>query len=316
MNTCLVTGCAGFIGSHLSETLLRKGDKVIGIDGFIDNYSGAVKKNNLKNIIRNHNFSFIKGNLLTLDIKKSLKGVDYIFHQAALPGVRQSWGELFKKYTDNNIMVTQRLLEAVKGSKIKKFIYASSSSIYGDSEYYPTDENTIPRPFSPYGVTKLAAEHLCNLYCKNYQIPTISLRYFTVYGPRQRPDMAFHKFIKSTVLGEKIEIYGDGEQTRDFTYISDVINANILAMNSNISGEIFNIGGGTRISIKKILKIISTLTGKKIDIIYKEAKKGDVKNTSANIKKAKKMLGYQPEFCLENGLNNEIRWLKDMLKNE
>lgn len=311
---CLVTGAAGFVGSHLSEKLLTLGFLVRGIDCFLDNYPRNFKKDNIKDLLNDKNFHFADNDLLTVNLKSLTNGVDFIFHQAARPGVRQSWGRQFGTYVDNNILATQRLLEAVKELKIKKFIYASSSSVYGDAETFPTSEKLAPRPISPYGVTKLAAEHLCLLYAKNYAVPTVALRYFTVYGPRQRPDMAFHKFIKAAITGEKIEVYGDGRQTRDFTYIDDAIAANISAMESDVVGEVFNIGGGSRISIKEVLGIINELFGRKLKIAYLSEKKGDVRHTSADISKAKNILKYNPRVKIKEGLQKELIWLKELVR--
>lgn len=308
---CLVTGAAGFIGSCLSEKLIELGFLVKGVDCFLDNYLPKFKRANIKNLAKNENFQFIEGDLLKLDLSKLMRDADFVFHQAAQPGVRQSWGNKFRVYIDNNILATQLLLEAAKNVKLKKFLYASSSSIYGDAEAFPTSEKITPHPVSPYGVTKLAAEYLCQLYFKNYGVPTIVLRYFTVYGPRQRPDMAFHKFMKAALCSEKIEVYGDGKQTRDFTFIDDVVAANILAMNSDVAGEIFNIGGGSRISLNEILEIIGDLAGKKLAVVYSSVKKGDVRHTSADITKAQKNLGYQPKVKIKEGLQREYNWLKE-----
>lgn len=312
--TCLVTGVAGFIGSHLAEELIRRGFVVRGIDCFLDNYSAEIKKQNIKKLFLKTNFQFIEGDLLTFDLKKLIKDVAYIFHEAALPGVRESWGERFGVYLDNNVLATQLLLEAVREADLKKFVYASSSSVYGDAEVFPTSEKIIPKPVSPYGATKLAAEHLCWLYFRNLKVPLVSLRYFTVYGPRQRPDMAFHKFVKATLLGKNIEIYGDGNQTRDFTFIDDIVTANMLAMDSDCMGEVFNIGGGSRISVNEVINFISRFTGNKISVVRGERKKGDVRHTGADISKAGRLLGYKPKVSIEKGLSQEISWLKKSIK--
>ncbi|MFV2041147.1 MAG: NAD-dependent epimerase/dehydratase family protein, partial [Candidatus Hydrothermarchaeales archaeon] len=223
--------------------------------------------------------------------------------------VRASWGDSFKIYSDNNILATQRLLEACRDVGIKKFVYASSSSIYGDVSTLPMNEDMSPRPISPYGVSKLAGEHLCYLYWKNFGVPTVSLRYFTVYGPRQRPDMAFHRFIKAVLAGEEIAIYGDGNQTRDFTYVSDIVSANLLAAESDAEGEVYNIGGGSRISVNQVIKVIETLTGSKARLKYMDAQKGDVRDTYADISKAQADLGYAPEVEIEKGLGRFVEWI-------
>ena len=245
----LVTGCAGFIGSHLTERLLREGYEVIGIDCFTDYYPREIKEANLSNVLKNLS---LKKKALPKKYHKNAKfelseedilgmekfpEVDYVLHLAAQAGVRASWGKSFETYTRNNVQATQKLLEFYKDIKIKKFVYASSSSVYGDVEL-PMKENSLLKPVSPYGVTKLAAENLCYLYWKNYNVPTVSLRYFTVYGPRQRPDMAVHKFVKAIFNGNEITVFGDGTQTRDFTFVDDAVEANILAAKNNLVGDV------------------------------------------------------------------------------
>ncbi len=304
----LVTGVAGFIGSHLAEGLLKLGWEVKGIDSFTDYYSRKIKENNLKNLKENKNFSFVEGDLLEIDLKKILEGVAYLFHEAAQPGVRESWGKRFGLYIQNNITVTQRLLEETKKFPLKKFILASSSSVYGESPL-PTREDNILKPVSPYGVTKLASENLGYLYYKSFEVPVIALRYFTLYGPRQRPDMAFHKFIKALLNDEEITIYGDGNQTRDFTYIADTVEATIKAAQSKVAGEIINIGGGAQVTVNETLRILEEITRKKARIRYIEKQKGDVLHTFADISKAKRLLNYQPKVKLREGLEKEVAWL-------
>jgi UDP-glucose 4-epimerase len=245
-----------------------------------------------------------------LDLVKLIKGVDAIFHEAAQPGVRKSWGVNFNSYIKNNIESTQALLEASKNSSLKYFVYASSSSIYGNSEMYPTREDTIPKPISPYGVTKLACEHLCYAYLDGFGLPVIILRYFTVYGPRQRPDMAFNKFIRSALMNVDIPVYGNGLQTRDFTFVSDIVEANMLILKNEIQEGIFNIGGGTRMSINNVIQILKDLTGKDVNVKYMNSEKGDVKHTCADITRANRILGYRPKISVKEGLSREIEWLK------
>ncbi|MEW6614220.1 MAG: NAD-dependent epimerase/dehydratase family protein [Thermodesulfobacteriota bacterium] len=307
---CLVTGAAGFIGSQLSKRLINEGYEVIGIDCFVDYYPRALKERNINELKKREEFKFIEANLISIDLGELISDVSYIFHQAAQAGVRASWGENFSIYSDNNILVTQRLLEASINSGIKGFIFASSSSVYGDTEDLPMRETSILRPVSPYGVSKLAAEHLCYLYYKNYKVPTISLRYFTVYGPAQRPDMAFNRFITSMLKGKEITVYGDGEQTRDFTYIDDLVEANISAMKSDSIGEIFNIGGGSRVTINSVLKILTEILSVKAEIEYKNNQKGDVGHTWADISKAENIFGYRHKVTLYEGLKRECEWLK------
>ncbi|HUU50473.1 MAG TPA: GDP-mannose 4,6-dehydratase [Nitrospinota bacterium] len=307
---CLVTGVAGFIGSHLSEALIKGGHTVTGIDCFTNYYPRTLKEKNIKMLRKDKNFTFIEGNLLDFNLKEIVSQTDYIFHQAAQAGVRASWGDDFKIYTENNINATQRLLEASIGTKLKRFIFASSSSVYGDIKNFPMREGDTLYPLSPYGVSKMASESLCYLYWKSFSLPVISLRYFTVYGPRQRPDMAFHRFVKSILKDKEISIYGDGNQTRDFTYVSDIIKANILAMERGDEGNTYNIGGGSKVSINEVLKILEKISGKNIKVKYNEPEKGDMRHTWADINKAKNDLGYFPTVGLEDGLEKEFKWLK------
>ncbi len=295
----LVTGCTGFIGSHLTEKLLQEGHEVIGIDCFTDYYSREIKENNIQKALLDKNFTFLDEDIINLS---TFPDVDYVFHQAAQAGVRASWGKSFEIYTENNILVTQKLLEYYKDRNLNKFVFASSSSIYGNTDELPILEDAQKKPFSPYGVTKLAAENLCLLYHMNYGTPTVSLRYFTVYGPRQRPDMGINKFVHAVLNGDVIEVYGDGNQTRDFTFISDVVEANLLAAYSDVIGEYFNIGGGSRISVDDLLKLIGKVVGKDIHIKYIEMQKGDVQHTFADVIKAEKMIGYKSIVGIEQGI--------------
>ena len=307
----LVTGVAGFIGSHLAERLLQENHHVVGVDCFTDYYAKSLKKANVKRLLKEPDFSFVEENLLTASLPELLKDCDYIFHQAAQAGVRSSWGAEFEIYTSLNVLATQRLLEACKRLNIRKFIYASSSSVYGDAQELPLREESILKPVSPYGVTKLAAEQLCYSYWKNYQIPTSSLRYFTVYGPRQRPDMAFHRFMRALLDGETIEIYGDGKQTRDFTFVSDIVNGNLLAMQSALVGGVFNLGGGSRVVLNDVLETVQQVAGKGAKIVYRDVQRGDVKHTLADTSKAMSELAYRPQVDLSTGLKEQWEWLRE-----
>jgi UDP-glucose 4-epimerase len=258
-------------------------------------------------------FALIREDLLSTDLDRLLEGVDYIFHHAAQPGVTASWGGRFETYLNNNILATQRLLEAAKKILLKSFIFASSSSVYGDCEL-PMREDRLLSPISPYGVSKLACENLCYSYWKNFGVPVVSLRYFTVYGPRQRPDMAFHKFIRAILKGEQITIYGDGNQTRDFTYIEDAVKANFLVIEKNCSGEAFNIGGGTHIKVNEVAVLLERLIKKKAVVRHINPQKGDIRDTLADIGKARARLDYDPGFDLVEGLKREIEWLKEIHK--
>jgi UDP-glucose 4-epimerase len=310
----LITGAAGFIGSNIAKKLLLEGEEVIGVDCFTDYYPRSLKEDNIKALLDNKNFSFIEKDLLEMDLNELLKGIDYIYHQAAQAGVRSSWGEDFEIYNQNNILLTQKLLEAAKNSdQLKKFIYASSSSVYGDTDQLPMHEDNRLQPVSPYGVSKLAGENLAYLYFKNFKVPTVSLRYFTVYGEGQRPDMAFHIFIKAFLKGEEINIFGDGKQSRNFTYVEDIARANILAARKSPAGEIINIGGsGKGIILNDTISMIKELTGRETEINYLKKVKGDVKHTSADTSKAEKLLGYQPTVSFKEGLQREVEWLKEI----
>ena len=304
----LVTGCAGFIGSHLTERLLRDGFDVIGIDCFTDYYPREYKDKNIKNALEDERFTLIEQDIRSMD---AFPDVNYVFHQAAQAGVRKSWGRDFEIYARDNILATQRLLEYYKDCGIKKFVYASSSSVYGDCEL-PMKETRMLKPVSPYGVTKLAAENLCYLYYENYGVPTASLRYFTVYGPRQRPDMAIHLFVRAILNREEITVYGDGNQTRDFTFVDDVVEANLLAAMSSSQGEVFNVGGGTRISVNELIKIMENVTGRRAVVKYIEKQKGDVKDTLADADKIGK-LGWKPRVGIEEGVRRFVEWYEELV---
>ena len=311
MKTAIVTGAAGFIGSHLAEKLLENGFKVIGVDCFTDYYSKEIKKNNMMSFQNNKNFKLIEEDLIKLDLTPIIKECEFLFHEAAQPGVRASWGKQFDTYVKDNILVTQKILESAKEVKtLEKIVMASSSSIYGEQEGVMVEGKTIPRPISPYGATKLASENLGMIYALNYDLPVTSLRYFTVYGPRQRPDMAFTKFIKANLSGDEISIFGDGNQIRDFTFISDIIDANLKCMESNIHGNVLNIGGGKTHSVIEILSIIEEITGLKNKLIFTSEQKGDVKRTESDITNAKKIINYFPKINVFEGLTNQIDWMK------
>jgi UDP-glucose 4-epimerase len=310
----LVTGVAGFIGSHLCEYLIKRGLRVVGIDNFMDYYHRSIKEANIAGLRKDQDFEFIEASLLEVDLVGLLDGIDVVFHQSAQAGVRASWGQSFKIYSDNNILATQMLLEACKQNPVNKLVYASSSSVYGDTKDLPMRESSLPCPVSPYGVSKLAAEHLCFLYYKNFGIPAVSLRYFTVYGPRQRPDMAFHRFFRWALEDKPLEVYGDGEQSRDFTHVNDIVEANWLALEKAIPGEVFNIGGGSRITLNGVIEIIAEITGREVEMDYSSTQKGDVRHTKADMTKAKEKLGYKPKVSIQDGLKTEYEWIKELVK--
>ncbi len=312
MTKSIVTGAAGFIGSHLVEALLKQGDEVIGIDEFTNYYDPILKRKNIAHLHNHPHFKLIEADIQFLDWQNLLATVDVVYHQAAQAGVRASWGEGFRAYTERNINATQVLLEAAKDAKhLLRLVFASTSSVYGDAETLPTDESICPKPVSPYGITKLAAEQLCQLYYKNFGVPFVALRYFSVYGPRQRPDMAFHKFFKSILQDEAIPIYGDGGQTRDFTFVSDTVAANLAAATvPEAVGEIFNIGGGSRVVLTQVLDTMEEIVGQPIKRNHIEKAMGDARHTAADVTKAQKILGYQPQVSLVDGLNQEWQWVR------
>jgi UDP-glucose 4-epimerase len=304
-----VTGAAGFIGSHLAGALLDRGFEVTGLDCFADYYARAIKESNLAASRGRQGFRFIEDTVQQVDLPALLENTTHVFHLAAQAGVRKSWGRDFRHYTENNVEASQRLLEACVGLPIHRFVYASSSSVYGDTVSIPMREDGLPQPVSPYGVTKLAAEQLCHLYCVNHGVPTTSVRYFTVYGPRQRPDMAFHRFIRAAISDQPITLYGDGEQTRDFTYVSDAVAATMLAGEKGVVARAYNVGGGSRVSINHVLEIIERLVGRPLNVRREAAQKGDMRDTFADTTLARTDLGFVPAVTLEEGLEAEYRWL-------
>ena len=310
----IITGVAGFIGSNIAETVLKQGKQVIGIDQINDYYDPLLKEANIVLLQQYSGFKFIKDSIQNLDWLELLKDADVLYHQAAQAGVRASWGDGFRDYTERNINATQIILEAAKQtSSLKRLVFASSSSVYGNAVTMPTPETLCPQPVSPYGITKLTGERLCCLYYENFNVPITALRYFTVYGPRQRPDMAFHKFLKAALKKETISIYGDGEQTRDFTFISDVVAANLAAASvPEAVGEVFNIGGGSRAVLKDVLATMEKVTGYPIEKEFIDRARGDARHTSADISKAQRILGYNPQISLKEGLAREWEWIKQL----
>jgi nucleoside-diphosphate-sugar epimerase len=309
----LVTGAAGFIGSHLTGALLERGADVLGLDSFTDYYPRAIKQANLASNRGRAGFSFVEASLQEADLPALLDGVTHVFHLAAQAGVRKSWGRDFQVYTSNNVDATQRLLEACVGRRLHRFVYASSSSLYGDSVSIPMREDALPQPVSPYGVTKLAAEQLGYLYHVNHGVPATALRYFTVYGPRQRPDMAFHKFIRASLEGTPITLYGDGEQTRDFTFVADAVAATIAAGERGVPGRAYNIGGGSRVSMNQVIDIIGRIAGRPLEVRREPAQKGDMRDTYADTSLARADLGFAPSVTLEQGIEAEYRWLSSVV---
>jgi nucleoside-diphosphate-sugar epimerase len=310
----LVTGVAGFIGSTLAERLLADDADVVGIDCFTDYYPRPIKERNLGGLIGRPRFRFLESTIRDASLLELLSDRTHIFHLAAQAGVRKSWGRDFNVYSVNNIEATQLLLEAAWHSpSLEKLVYASSSSVYGDNVAIPMREDALPQPVSPYGVSKLAAEQLCYLYHANHRVPAVSLRYFTVYGPRQRPDMGFHKFLGATIRNEPIRLYGDGEQTRDFTYVHDAVNATIAAAVRGVPGRVYNIGGGSRVSVNQVIEMIGRVTGRQPVIVADPAQPGDMRHTYADTSLARTDLGFKPQVELEEGLKAEYQWLAGVL---
>ena len=307
----VVRGAAGFIGSHLCERLLADGHEVIGIDSFSDYYERGRKEQNLETLRRDGRFTLEELDLVAADLSKPLRGAKVVFHLAGQPGVRPSWGGHFDRYVQDNIVATQRLLEALREVAVERLVFASSSSVYGDAEMFPTKETALPRPVSPYGMTKLAAEHLTFVYLRNFGIPATSLRYFTVYGPRQRPDMAFVRFMDALVEGHEIEIYGDGEQTREFTFVSDAVDGTVKAASADVVGQIVNLGGGSRVTINRVLATLEDISRLEAHRKFLPAAPGDPRHTGASINVARERLGWEPRVALREGLAKQWQWFQE-----
>jgi nucleoside-diphosphate-sugar epimerase len=310
----LVTGVAGFIGSTLAGRLLDQGARVAGIDCFTDYYPRPTKEANLASLLGRSGFQFVESTIQAADLGRLLQNATHVFHLAAQAGVRKSWGREFDVYTTHNIEATQALLEACVGTTIERLVYASSSSVYGDDTPLPMRETAVPAPLSPYGVTKLAAEHLCNLYHANHGVPCVSLRYFTVYGPRQRPDMAFHRFLRAAILSQPITLYGDGEQTRDFTFVADAVAATADAATRGVPGRVYNIGGGSRVSVNRVLDLVGRLAGRPLDVRREGVQKGDMRDTYADTSRARADLDFAPTVTIDEGLAAEYEWMKAALR--
>jgi nucleoside-diphosphate-sugar epimerase len=306
----LVTGAAGFVGSHLCELLLDVGYRVRAVDSFTDYYPRSRKERNLVGVRGRNGFDLIEADLADASPPGLLDGVDMVYHLAGQPGVRPSWGREFDTYVHHNILATQRLLDGLKEHPPTKLVYASSSSVYGDAEIYPTSESVRPQPLSPYGVTKLAAEHLCELYRANFGVPSVSLRLFTVYGPRQRPDMAFGRLIRAAIRGDWFEVYGDGEQSRDFTFVGDVVRAMHDAAMSDWEG-VANVGGGHETSLNQVISLVEEMCGP-IRLVRRPTALGDVRHTGADTRVARAAFGYDPQTTLEEGLVAMVDWERSL----
>ncbi|MEY2404615.1 MAG: UDP-glucuronate 4-epimerase [Acidimicrobiaceae bacterium] len=314
MSTALVTGVAGFVGSTLAEALLARSEQVVGVDCYTPYYERAAKEANLAACRAHPRFRLEELDLRSAELEPLLDGVDVVYHQAAQPGVRLSWSTGFAEYTGHNVLATQRLLEAATRVGVPRVVYASSSSVYGQAASYPTTEDDLPKPHSPYGVTKLAAEHLCNLYAANWGLSTVSLRYFTVYGPRQRPDMAIHRLVTAGLAGVAFPLFGDGSAVRDFTYVDDAVRANLAAADADIApGTVMNIAGGAEISMVELLDLAGRHIGRPVLIDQRDPQPGDVARTGGTITRARSLAGWEPRVDLETGMAATVAWFRDRI---
>jgi UDP-glucose 4-epimerase len=320
---CVITGVAGFVGSSLADRLLADGHTVVGYDRFIPYYDLRIKRSNLSGALAHPNFQFVEADIAEVfgadsmpadgQPHPALADVDVVFHQAAQAGVRASWGRDFEIYTHNNILATQRLLEAARTVPGIRVVYASSSSVYGETPKFPMHEEDPTAPVSPYGVSKLAAEHLCRLYTHNFGVHTVSLRYFTVFGPRQRPDMAFHKLCRAALNGDPFTLFGDGNQSRDFTFISDIVEGNIASALRGKPGAVYNLGGGARTTMLEVIDIIKELAGGAPNITVAKRALGDVTHTGADTTRAQAEIGFQPKVGIRDGLAREIEFVREVV---
>jgi UDP-glucuronate 4-epimerase len=305
----VVTGAAGFVGSHLVDALLARGDQVRGIDCFTPYYDPDAKRANLAEALTNPAFTLVEADLCDADLTALVDGTDTVYHQAAQPGVRLSWSDGFGEYATHNVLATQRLLEAARDTEVRRFVFASSSSVYGNQERYPTVETDLPRPYSPYGVTKLAAEHLCGLYAENWGVSTVSLRYFTVFGPRQRPDMSIHRLCEAVLTGASFPRFGDGRQVREFTYVGDIVAANLAAADADVpAGAVANIAGGGEIVLNHLIDLVGELAGTEVEIEDHPAQAGDAKRNGGATDRARALLGWEPTVSLRDGIAAQLAW--------
>jgi nucleoside-diphosphate-sugar epimerase len=305
----LVTGAAGFIGSYLCVELRRQGNRVCGVDAFTDYYARSVKEENLAWAQSAGGFEFVEDDLATANLDALLDGIDGVFHLAAQPGVRPSWGDGFQTYLRDNCLVTQRIFHAAAKRGIR-VVYASSSSIYGEAERYPTPEDVAPRPVSPYGITKLACEHLARSFARAMGLDAVGLRYFTVFGPRQRPDMAFTRLARAAVFGDPFELLGDGNQSRDFTYVADAVAATTRAMEWGKAGVSYNVGGGAETTLNQVVELIQEMCGRELAIRRRDRAAGDVRRTASDTSRIRRDLSWRPETSVREGLGEQLDWMR------
>jgi UDP-glucuronate 4-epimerase len=311
MSSVLVTGAAGFIGSHLVDRLVADGREVVGVDAFTGYYSRRRKGRNLVSAIHEDGFRLVEADLLELDLDELLRGVRSVVHLAGEPGVRRSWGGNFSRYLERNVLSTQRLLEAIWRNATPRFVYASSSSVYGPDPGYPVGEDHGRRPASPYGFSKLAAEDLIQFYVRERDLRATVLRYFSVYGPRQRPEMALSRFISAAFRGRPVEVFGDGEQKRDMTYISDAVDATVAALDA--PPGVYNVGGGTRATVNEMIDAVGRVTCAPVEARHGPAAEGDVRSTWADSGRAVRVLGYRPRVGLDEGIAAQAEWARETL---
>jgi UDP-glucuronate 4-epimerase len=304
----LVTGAAGFVGSHLVDALVARGDRVLGVDCFTPYYDVAQKRANAA-AIADPAVELLDVDLRVAAIEPLLDGIDVVFHQAAQPGVRLSWSSGFHEYVEQNVIVTQRLLEALRIAGSRPFVYASSSSVYGHQERYPTREDDLPAPFSPYGVTKLAGEHLCAVYAANWGLPTVALRYFTVFGPRQRPDMSIYRLCEAALTGGTFPRYGDGSQIREFTYVSDIVDGNLAAATAGVApGTVVNLAGGGEITLAELVVLVGDLAGAPVAVDVRPAEPGDSQRNGGAVDRARELFGWESRVSLREGIETQLAW--------
>jgi UDP-glucuronate 4-epimerase len=303
----VVTGSAGFVGAHVCEALLERGHEVDGLDAFTDYYDPSIKRANAARLARHDGFQGLELDLARADLNDVVAGADAVIHLAAQPGVRPSWSEGFAVYVERNISASQRLLEAARRTRVPRLVLASSSSVYGNATDQPISEDAPTRPYSPYGVTKLAMEHLASAYGANWGLSTVVLRYFTLYGPGQRPDMALHRFIAAVAAGRPVPVYGDGDQVRDFTYVSDAAAATIAAVEADVApASVFNVAGGSPTTANDLLDLVAEHVGRPLITRHLPTQAGDVRATHGAIDRARALLGWRPEVSLDDGVKLQV----------